>query len=210
MKSLDRCAKLLKQNKPWEGNNMFSNFEKDKEIFTATANVCEAMENDDGTKTSALISGILTSRKNKDGVNNTKKYRKQLALAEKFEAMTSEERQAYLENLEKEIARRSKLADYFDKSFKSDSMEDANLALDSLKTGATLGVCGAILGMSAVAPNEELIGALIGGASGTVIGMYAHLAEQSTRERLNQRKLDRLTEEWVACSIAENTSEMER
>lgn len=184
---------------------MFNNFEKDKEIFSASS----SMETGDGLTTSALISGILASRKKKDEAKTPKKFRKQLALTEKFEAMTSEERQAYLENLEKEIARRSKLADYFDKSFKSDSMEDANLALDSLKTGATLGVCGAILGMSAVAPNEELIGALIGGASGTVIGMYAHLAEQSTRERLNQRKLDRLTKEWVACSMVENLNDNE-
>ena len=189
---------------------MFSNFEKDKEIFTATANVCEAMENDDGTKISALISGILASRKNKDDVNNTKKYRKQLTLAEKFEAMTSEERQAYLDGLEKQMRKYTKTIDFFDNSHKEASDESKAVVVDALKTGAEVGICSAVLGMT-TAPSEETLGAsMLFGLGGAMIGIYSQLAGNEIKDYVSRKKLDRLTEEWVACSIAENTSEMER
>lgn len=182
------------------------NYEVDKEIFNAKANTMEALEGDDGTKTSAIISGILASKKQ---VSTPKKYKKQLELTEKFEAMSSEERQVYLDALEKEIRCCAKNVDFFEKSSKEDTSEYTKVITGALKTGANIGVCGAILGMSAVAPNEEVFGAVIGGASATMLGIHAHLVEHSIKDFLYHKKLNRLTDEWVACSMAENLSEKE-
>ncbi len=202
---LDKYAKMNKQNKPWEGENMFSSFEKDKEIFSASA----SMETGDGLATSAIISGILATRKNKDEVKTPKKYKRQLALAEKFEAMTSEERQAYLERLEKKIAKQSKIADYFDNSHKEASDEGKEVVMDALKTGANLGVCTAVLGMCDASTQSMLSASMLYGVGGAMVGIYSQLAENEIKDYISHKKLNKLVEEWTACSIAENTSEME-
>lgn len=184
---------------------MFSSFEKDKEIFSASS----SMETGDGLTTSAVVSGILASRKDKDKVKTPKKHKKQLALTEKFEAMTSEERQEYLSKLEKEIKKCKDTIEFFDNSHKEASDESIEVVVDALKTGAEIGACTAVLGMS-TAPSENALGAsMLFGLGGAMTGIYSQLAGNEVKDYVSRKKLDRLTEEWVACSMVENASEME-
>ncbi len=184
---------------------MFSSFEKDKEIFNAST----SMETGDGLTTSAIISGILASRKGKDEIKTPKKYKRQLKLTERFEAMSSEERQAYLEKLEKEISKQSKLVEHFDNTHKEGTEEGEQVMIDALKTGANLGVCGAILGMNSTSSRSMLATSMLFGASTAMLGIYSQLAENEIKDYISHKKLNKLVEEWTACSIVENTSDME-
>lgn len=184
---------------------MFSSYEKDKEIFSASA----TMETGDGLNTSAVVSGILASRKDKDQVKTPKKYKEQLALTEKFEAMSSEERRSYLDELEKKIKKCKETIEFFDNSHKEASDESKDVVVDALKTGAEVGVCSAVLGMS-TAPSEEALGAsMLFGLGGAMAGIYSQLAGNEIKDYVSRKKLDKLMEEWVACSMVENSYEME-
>lgn len=179
---------------------MFTNYEKDKEIFSAHS----SMETGDGLTTSAVISGILASRKDKTRVLTPKKYKKQLALTEKFEAMSSEERQEYLNKLEKEIKKCKDTIEFFDNSHEEASDEGKQVVVNALKTGAEMGVCSAVLGMTTV-PSEKALGAsALFGMGGTVAGIYSQLAGNEVKSYVSHKKLDKLMEEWVACNMVEN------
>lgn len=139
------------------------------------------------------------------GIPTPKKYQKSLKLIEKFEAMTSEERQAYLNNLEAQMKEIKAFSDYLDRKNKATPPDGEQALYNSLKNAGELGIAGAMLGM-AYAPEDLMVeSAFVGGLT---VGGLAPLCEYISDEiktKEYEKKLDKLMEEWVACSMVENT-----
>lgn len=102
-------------------------------------------------------------------IKTPKKYKRQLELTERFEAMSSEQRQKAMKAMEERIKELN-----------------ANEKDPSSCCNASCSCLGSILSH-------------LNGKTATKI-----------KKNLNEKELNRLMEEWVACSMVENSSEMER
>lgn len=101
-------------------------------------------------------------------IKTPKKYKRQLALTERFENMSSEQRQKAMNAMEERI-----------KELKSNEKDPSSCC------NASCGCLGGILNH-------------LNGKTATKI-----------KKNLNEKELDKLMEEWVACTMVENSSEME-
>lgn len=140
-----------------------------------------------------------------------KKYKKSLKLIEKFEAMTSDERKAYLDILEKEIMKIKNYSDYLDKKNNTETPEGERHLFNSLKNAGEIGVRGALLSMTYAQDEAQMIeSAIIGGfATGGTYPLGEYISDE-IKTKVYAEKLDKLLEEWVACSYVENTACPER
>lgn len=148
----------------------------------------------------------IKNNNNKVGISTPKKYQKYISLIEKFEEMTCEERQAYLDQLEKEIIKIKSFSDGFDEKYSQDFLTFLKNNAETLFRAAEAGTAGALLGMSSN-PN---LGTAIGGAlafgSAYTLGEFF---EDTIQSEIYAKKLDKIMEEWVACSMVENSPQCE-
>lgn len=153
----------------------------------------------------------MKNKKYNDTIPTPKKYQKSIKLTEKFEAMTSNERKAYLTKLETEIKKIKDFSDYLDKKNNTEPPTGENHLLNTLKNAGELSVKGALLSMAYAQNEEQMIeSAIIGGlAAGGAYPLGEYISDE-IKTKIYAERLDKLLEEWVACSIVENTSTQER
>lgn len=142
---------------------------------------------------------------NEGRVPTPKKYQKSIRLIEKFEAMTSEERQAYLDKLEARMKEIKAFSDYLDRKNKATPPDGEKALFDSLKTAGAMGVAGAMLGM-AYAPEDLMVeSAIVGGVAMGGIVPFGQYVYDEIKTKAYEKELDTIMQEWVACSMVEKS-----
>lgn len=152
----------------------------------------------------------MESKKYTDRIPTPKKYQKSIKLTEKFEAMTSDERKAYLNNLETEIKKIKKFSDELNKKISLFNFEGKQDLLKTLNSAAELGTMGTLLGIANAPIEEQLLVGFTAGLCTSEAYIFADCIEGQIKAERYAKKLDKLLEEWVACSIVENTANQEK
>lgn len=152
----------------------------------------------------------MENKKYTDTIPTPKKYQKSIKLIEKFEAMTSDERQEYLDNLEVKIKKIKKFSDELDKKISLYNFEGKQELINTLKSAAELGTMATLLGMANAPIEEQLYVGLLAGLNTSEAYIFADCIGGQIKAERYAKKLDKLIEEWVACSYVENTSAQEK
>lgn len=152
----------------------------------------------------------MENKKYTDTIPTPKKYQKSIKLIEKFEAMTSDERQEYLNNLEVKIKKIKKFSDELDKKISTYNFVSNEHLLNMIKTDVELGTMGALLGMANAPIEKQLSAGLIAGIEACGAYRVADCIGGQIKAERYAKELDKLIEEWVACSYVENTSAQEK
>lgn len=152
----------------------------------------------------------MENKKYTDTIPTPKKYQKSIKLIEKFEAMTSDERKAYLDKLEARIKEIKAFSDYIDRKIYAPTSDDEKAFFDSLKTTGEIVISSAVLGMAYAPKNFMTESALASGLAMSGLLTASEPISDEVKLAKYTKELDKLLEEWVACSIVENTSAQER